>query len=102
MCARLRADCQAAANTVQDADLPATMPAVETPVIDELATLQQQLAPHLVADYTTCMATEAGVQVQEGTIADAYTAAQQKFPPTNSAKPFNPDLLTGWDTAVAD
>ena len=96
-----QADCQEAANTAQDADLPDNMMALDTKLIDELAKLQNDLAPTLVADYTACMAGAVGVKVEEGTIADAYTAAAQKFPPTDAAKPFDPSTLPGWGEAVS-
>ena len=76
------------------------MTSVDAKLIDELAKIQDELAPGLPAAYVTCM-NDAGLPVGEGLVSEAYVMADQKFPVVSYETVSDPRTLKGWDEAVA-
>ena len=91
--------CEPATKVTEDLAQADGMTGADAQLIDELAAIQEELAPGLRTAYVTCM-TGAGLPVTEGLVSQAYVMADQKFPPVSYDTASDPSTLKGWDDAV--
>jgi hypothetical protein len=91
-------ECEPATKPTEDLHLPENMLAVSIPFQDELAKIQDELAPGLVNAYATCM-TGKGVPATD--LPGVIQLAGQKYPPTPNDKASDPTRASGWAEAVA-
>lgn len=92
--------CKPATKTSEELAQADGMTSLDAQLIDELAKIQDELAPGLPAAYVMCM-NDAGLPVGEGLVSQAYVMADQKFPAVSSETVSDPRTLKGWDEAVA-
>ncbi|MGY4911361.1 hypothetical protein [Micromonospora aurantiaca (nom. illeg.)] len=90
--------CQNAATEGEKLRVPDGQQELEVELVDLLGSVQQQVAPDLTRQYTSCMKS-AGIDA--GDLSEAYLKVEQKFPPVSFEHPSDPTSLPEWADAVA-
>jgi len=91
-------ECEPATKATEDLAVPANMATPAVSLQEELAAIQQQLAPGLDAAWKSCMAA-AGHQVED--LSDVSGLVGKRYPPVTFEQASDPTRLPGWGEAVA-
>jgi len=95
---RIQMECEPATKATEELAVPPAVLTATAKLHRELADIQQELAPGLVAAYRTCMA---GRGLPADDLPDAMNIAGQKYPNVDTGRPSNPTELPGWAAGVA-